>query len=164
MRRVAATEICPRFANFRESRYVSFDLITTASTWSMCQLRYIIIIDLESFSTCHQPSNILTQTVNNDIRSLVLQAGVKFLGLISKIAPLWQVLESPVQLSELNQTYHELLQYLDASSLDASGFLSGQYAPFGLSSVEMGQVYDTVPWKRKSTSMLFQWLRLCYWH
>ncbi len=97
------------------------------------------------FTDYHEPGNRLKQAVFADIKNPLLQAGVKVLGLISKLVtgPLWRLLESDISLLDMNAKYLSLVEYFTDMSNGSTDFLTGEQTPL-YDLVEFDDIYQSL--------------------
>lgn len=99
------------------------------------------------FEKHHMPTNKLQKAVYLDIEQMVLLAGCKILGLISKLitAPLWRILESgSTHILDMNTNYVVLLQFFDRVAKDSSGFLTGEDYPFDTEYIHKDEIFTSL--------------------
>jgi len=92
--------------------------------------------------------NKLLQSVLFDLKTPEFVAGVKALGLISKLVtcPLWTVLEDKdVSITDMNVKYLQLVTFLDDSSKNTQSFMNGELLVFGENTyVEKDEIYNSL--------------------
>lgn len=92
--------------------------------------------------------NKLLQSVLFDLKTPEFVAGVKALGLLSKLVtcPLWTVLEDKeVSITDMNLKYHQLVTFLEDSSKDIQSFMNGKLLVFGkYTYIEKDEIYKSL--------------------
>ena len=102
---------------------------------------------MKNFLESYGSENRLLKSVLFDLKSVEFLAGVKALGLISKIitCPLWKVLENgEISLVDMNEKYLELVTFLEDASRNITNFMSGELFLFGENYVEKGPIFDAL--------------------
>ena len=93
---------------------------------------YFMLEDLKMFMADHKTDNKLFTAVNADLNVLPFQAGIRALGLISKLVtgPLWRALEKEKHNLGMVAKYQELMQCFQLWSQDATPILHGSTGLF----------------------------------
>ena len=144
---------CPvQFATYLNRKGVSCKLIhfrgnrfniIFANGARVYYLHQHIIDFLNSWGT----PNRLLQAVLEDVSNDVNVAGSKALGLINKniTGPLWRILESGIQVTDLPQYYTKLKEFLDqCTETNINTFMTGEKIPFGTEFVKKDDVWQAL--------------------
>ena len=103
---------------------------------------------MKEFLKSYGNENRLLKSVSFDVNTTEFIAGVKALGLISKLVtcPLWNILESThVSIMDMNEKYLQLVTFFDDASRNVSSFMRGELLPFGDDTpVEKDSIYDVL--------------------
>ena len=120
---------------------------------------------LDFLEKVHGTPNDLLKSVLTDLREPFLKAGLKALGLISKLVtgPLWRIVEQKgTHILSLNHYYKDLQTFLINSSHDSSNFMKGEYIPFPSEFVKKDKRYEQLLKPSESEEIVQQILQFLF--
>ena len=91
-------------------------------------------------------NNLLIQALQADVKVPEFWAGCRALGLVNKFVtgPFWRLLESEVTITEMNNSYQNMVNYFEEWSEDASSLLTGEACLFPDIPLKIDNIFDSL--------------------
>ena len=89
-------------------------------------------------------NNLLIQALQADVKVPEFWAGCRALGLVNRFVtgPFWRLLESEVTITEMNNSYQNMVNHFEKWSEDASSLLTGEACLFPDISLKIDNIFD----------------------
>lgn len=127
----------------------------------MGQITYYHRKDIEDFlENKHGATNKLLMSILKDIKSPMLKAGCRALGIISYCitSPLWRIIENNSHILEMTDVYSNLLEFLTKAKDDCSEVITGKFLPFPDVNVQDTELLKEDAVTDLITMQILQWL------
>ena len=91
-------------------------------------------------------NNLLIQALQADVKVPEFWAGCRALGLVNKFVtgPFWRLLESEVTITEMNNSYQNMVNHFEEWSEDASSLLTGEARLFPDIPLKIDNIFDSL--------------------